>query len=159
MSANIPDTSFEKLKTLFQRDVAQRATKPLRSGVEIAVFIDGNGPATLVKSDGALLVEDRAPSSPDMSFWTTTKGLQELLKNDTNEIGDIGVEILKLMANSDPELKMKAKVHIGTFTLLRNGYMLVLPLGGATVMKFLASKGLSSVGKIKDAISSLKDEK
>lgn len=156
MSANIPDTTFEKLKLLFQKEVVQRATKPLRTGVEIAVYIDGNGPVTLKKTADSLLAEDRVPQSADMSFWVTTQALQELLKQESSDIGEVGVSILKLMAHSDPQLKMKAKVHIGAFNLMRNGYLLVLPLGGGTVMKFLASKGLTNLSKIKDAISSLK---
>lgn len=157
MSANIPDTSFDKLKAFFHRDVVQKGTNPLRSGIEIALYLDGNGPVTLVKEKNEVVPKDKAPQAPDMTFWVTSAGLEQLLKNDSSDVGDIGVEILKLMANQDPDLKMKAKVHIGAFTLLRNGYMMVLPLGGSTVMKFLATKGLSSVGKIKDAISSLKD--
>lgn len=157
MSANVPDTSFDKLKSLFQKDVVQRATQPLRKGVEIAIFIDGNGPVTLKKEPQTMAVEDRPPANPDMSFWTTSKGVETLLQIDTSDIGEMGVAIMKLMASSDPELKMKTKVHIGAFNLIRNGYFLVLPLGGSTVMKFLASKGITNISKIKDAISSLKD--
>ena len=61
-----------------------------------------------------------------------------------------------LMLSQEESLRLKAKVHIGSFQLLRNGYLGILPLGGVTVMKFLASKGFSSIGKIKDAISNLK---
>ena len=60
------------------------------------------------------------------------------------------------MAHGDPTFRIKASVHIGAFDLLRNGYLGVLPLGGVTVMRFLSSKGLNGIGKIKDAIGRMR---
>src|SRR5205823_2220193 len=97
------------------------------------------------------------PAKPDMTFHVGPKAVATLVATETEEIGEIGVAILKLMAHEDPEHKIKAKVHIGLFTLLGHGYLSVLPLGGATVTKFLASKGFSSIGKIKEGISRLRE--
>ena len=156
MSSNLEDTSLDLFKTFFSQDVARRATAPLRNGVELALYLDDKGPVTLKKEKEGMAVIQGAPDSPDMSFWVTTKALQYLINHDTKDIGEIGIEIMKLMIHADPEYRLKAKVHLHPFTLLRNGYLGVLPLGGGTVMKFLASKGLTNISKIKDAISSLK---
>ena len=48
-------------------------------------------------------------------------------------------------------------VFVGPFDFLTHGYLGILPLGGATVMKFLASKGFTGISKIRDAISKLRD--
>ena len=60
------------------------------------------------------------------------------------------------MAHKDQEFRVLAKVHIGPFKLLRNGYFSILPLGGATVMKYLGAKGFGNIGKIKDAIARMR---
>ena len=156
MSSTLEDVSLDLFKTFFAQEVVRRATAPIREGVELALYLDQKGPVTLKREKEGMAVHQGEPRTPDMSFWVTTKGLQSLINHDTNDIGEIGIEIIKLMVHEDPEYKLKARVHIHTFTLLRNGYLGVLPLGGATVMKFLASKGLTNISKIKDAISSLK---
>ncbi len=154
----MPDSQvyFKELSDFFSRDVCQRATKPLREGIQIAVHVAGAEAMSLSKKGGRLSVEAGPPKKADMTFLVPERALRELTATDTNEIGEIGIAILKLMAHSDPEMRISAKVHIGLFDLLRNGYLGVLPLGGAPVMKFLASKGFNGVGKIKDAISRLR---
>lgn len=146
----------EQLAELFSRDVCTRATKPLRNGVQIAVTIGKEGPFNLHKDGDKMAVSAEAPASPDMTFHLPERALNELASVHTEDIGEVGVAILKLMAHGDPKMRMSAKVHIGAFTLLRNGYLGVLPLGGPGVMKFLASKGLTNIGKIKDALGRLK---
>jgi hypothetical protein len=148
--------NFAKLKAFFDRDVAQRATKPLREGVELAIYINGAGPYTISRHAGRTSVINTPPAKPDMSFWLASEGVDRLSSLTTDDIGEIGIEICKLMMSPDPNLKIKAKVHIGTFDLLRNGYLGVLPLGGASLMKFLASNGFSGIGKVKDAISKMR---
>ncbi len=149
--------SVKKLAELFARPVCLKGTEPLRRGVELAVFLDGAGPASLTRTSEGIEVRPVAPKKPDMTFRVPTEALNELLKTKTEDVGEIGVAILKLMANADPAYRIQAKVHIGAFDLLRNGYLGVLPLGGGTVMKFLSSKGLTSISKIKDALGRLRN--
>lgn len=151
------DQSFNELKAFFDREVCQRATKPLRDGIEIAIHVGEGSARTLTKINDRVSVEPRPPKSPDMTFRVTPKGVERLIELQTEDIGEIGVQILKLMTSSTNDEKLTAKVHIGIFNILRNGYLGVLPLGGPTVMKFLAAKGFTGIGKIKDALSRLKD--
>jgi hypothetical protein len=153
----MPDSQvyFQQLRDFFARDVCQRATHPLRDGIQIAVVVGGE-PMMLVKAGGRITTENQAARKPDMTFQVPPRALQELVATQSEEIGEIGIAILKLMAHADADMRIGAKVHIGLFDLLRNGYLGVLPLGGAPVMKFLASKGFTGVGKIKDAISRLR---
>ena len=130
MPTPIPESSINALKTFFDRDACQRATKPLRDGIEIAIYVEEGGPLTLTKLNGRAAIVPASPAKADMSFWVTEKGMKQLVGNVTDDVGEIGVAILQLMAHSDPAYRMKAKVHIGLFDLLRNGYLSVLPLGG-----------------------------
>lgn len=153
----MPQDSFAQLKEFFARDVCQKATAPLRDSVQISVEVEGEPPLILRKQGGRVEVVQGTAEKPDMTFHVGPQAPGVLLATTTNEVGEIGVEILKLMAHADPAYKIRAKVHIGLFTLLSHGYLSVLPLGGATVTKFLASKGFSSIGKIKDGISRLRE--
>ncbi len=156
MSTTVPDDAYEKLKALFDRDVCQRATKPLRDGVKIAVYVGEDGPLTLSHQGGRIGIFRTAPTSPDMTFHVPPAAIDELCKLTTEDIGEVGIAIIQQMMNEDPNKKIRAKVHIGTFDLLRHGYLGILPLGGGTVMKHLASKGFSNIGKIKDAVSKMR---
>lgn len=149
-------SEIKLIKDFFALDVCQRATRPLKDGIEIGLHIEGFPPVRLSKGNGKVQVDETLIKSPDMTFWIGKKGVQELAAMNTEDIGEIGVAIMKLMLTEDPEKRLTAKVHIGSLKLLTHGYLGVLPLGGSTVMKFLASKGFSSIGKIKDAISQLR---
>lgn len=151
------ESTLDLLQSFFQRPVAQTGTRPLRDGVEIALYLEDQGPVTLVKQNGQALVLNHAPQKkPDMTFHIPCEAAKTLSGLSTDDVGEVGVEILKLMAHSDPAHRVTAKVHIGAFDLLRNGYLGVIPLGGPTVMKFLASKGFNNIGKIRDAISRMR---
>ena len=150
-------TSFSQLKEFFDRDVCQRATKPLRDGIQISIQVQNEETLTLSKNHGRTTILTETAAKPDMTFFLGKKAIPELVATQSEDIGEIGVAILKLMAQSNPDYKIKAKVHIGLFDLLRNGYLGVLPLGGGTVAKFLASKGFNGIGKIKEGISHLRE--
>lgn len=148
---------LETLAAYFERDVCQRATKPLRVGVTIALYVGEEGPFSLERFKDGTRVTAQKPENPDMTFRVPPKGLERLAEYSSDDIGEIGVHILKLMADPDPNVRIQPKVHIGLFEFLRNGYLGILPLGGTAVMKFLATKGLTSLGKIKDAIARLRE--
>lgn len=146
----------QQLESLFSQDVCVRATKPLREGVQIAVTLGDEATVSLRKAKGRLLVSPEKPLSPDLSFVIPLQALDELSQLRTEDISEVGISILKLMLHRETNFRITAKVHIGPLTLLRNGYFNVLALGGPSVMKFLASKGLTNLGKIKDAIGRMK---
>lgn len=148
--------ALKDLQDFFERPVCQKGTGPLKNGIRIAIHVGDAGPFTLEKINSRAFVRDSVPANPDMTFWVPPKALEELLGLNTEDVGDVGVAIIRLMAHSDPERKVTAKVHIGLFGIITGGYLGVLPLGGVTVMKYLASKGFTGIGKIKDAIQRLR---
>lgn len=153
------NSTFESLKTFFERDVSQKATAPLRDGIQIALIVPDEPTLSLIKQNGRATIVRETAKKPDMTFTVPLKAVETLTAEKTEDIGEIGIAIIKLMMHEDSETRLKAKVHIGLFDLLRNGYLGVLPLGGPTVMKFLASKGFNGIGKIKEGISKLRDQK
>ena len=149
-------TESQLLIDFFSSEICQKATRPLKNGIEIGVYIDGSEPLTLTKQKGTITLVHQPPQKADMSFWIGKQGVKTLVSTQTEDIGEIGVAIIKLMLSSDPETRLRSQVHIGTLQLITHGYLGVLPLGGPTVMKFLASKGFSNISKIKEAISQLR---
>lgn len=155
--ASVPESQFAQVKTLFEKAVYKRGIKPLKKGIEIAIFVDDNGPITLTQQDGEPKVLATPPYSADLTFWVPGQALESLSEESSEDVGEVGVALLKLMAHPDPLCKIRAKVHVGFFEFLRGGYLGVLSLGGTTVMKYLASKGLDGIGKIREAISKLRN--
>ena len=148
--------SSEQLSEFFNRPVCQQAVGPLRDGVEIRITLADSKILTLKKNKTAVEITEGSPFDPDLSVLLAPNSLSELVAISADDVGDVGVAILKLMAHSDPQIKIRVKVHVGLFGFLRNGYLGILPLGGMKVTQFLASKGFSGLGKIKSAIDSLR---
>ncbi|MBI4405303.1 MAG: hypothetical protein HY537_14160 [Deltaproteobacteria bacterium] len=130
---------------------------PLKDNVQIALYVDGKGPVTLTKEDGKPILKLEAPQKAEMSFHVPAKAADSLLETRTEDIGELGLTLLKLVAHSDPQLRVKPQVHIGLFEMFSKGYLGVIPLGGVTVMKFLASLGFGSIGKIKEVVTKLRN--
>ena len=115
-------SSEQQLKKFFARDIAQKATQPLKNGIEIEICIDKATSLTLTKINNSLELLATPPKNADMSFWIGSKGVEELVKCETEDIGEVGIAIIKLMLASDPDIQLKSKVHIGTLKLISHGY-------------------------------------
>ena len=150
-------SAFENLRAYFDREVAQKATAPLRDGVSLLIRIDETEEATLKKSEGKLILIKGTPSRPDMTVSITSAGIEELCRQKSDDIADTGIAIVKQMISPEPLFRIKVKVHIGGIQFLTHGYLGILPLGGKRLMQFLAEKGVSSLGKIKDIVASMRN--
>ncbi len=147
--------AYPLLQRFFKKPACQKATAPLREGASVCVVVSGER-LGLIRRDGKMEVTESAPEKADMTFELPIESLRELADNPTEDIGELGIALLQLMAHSDPARRMGAKVHIGPFELLTRGYLGVLPLGGGTVMKYLASKGFTGISKIREGISRMR---
>ena len=145
-----------KLQEFFARPVAIKGTSPLSADAEVLLTVNGQ-PFTLTRKGKKTAVTEGAPAKPDMSFEVPTKALEALVDTHTEEVGEIGIAIASHLIHPNPDLRITVKVHIGLLSLIRKGYLSVLPLGGASFMKYLATKGLTSMSKIRETISKMKD--
>ncbi len=149
---------LERLQAFFDRPLCREAVGPLRTGVEVKIVLPDATILTLKKISIGVEICAAPPQAPDVSVFLGEASIEALASMQADDVGDIGVGLLKLMANSDPLLKIRTKLHVGIFGFLRNGYLGILPLGGKKVTQFLASKGLSGMGKIKAAIENLRSK-
>lgn len=155
MRYNPPVQEEKRLHDLVSRSVFQAGMRPIKDGRTIAIELP-SGTVSLVKADGAPSIESMAPSKPDLTFVIPELALQHLESVKSDSIGDVGIEIAKLLLDSDPKRRMQTKVHIGVFDMVRFGYLGVLPLGGPAFMKFLTTQGFGSMSKIRSVLSKLR---
>ena len=138
------------------RDVFKRGMSPLSSKIKIRIDI-GEHSFTLTKTDAGQNIVSRVPVNPDISFFIPESSFQTLIENRSEEVATVGISILKHLIEPNPNLRAYIKVHLGLFDLMRLGYLSVLPLGGPTMVKFLASQGINGIGKLKEVISKLRN--
>ena len=163
MSTADVDSLFRELKTfLEENDVSRTASKPLKDGIEIGVKFHGHGAAyRVVKEGGRLAVKEGAPRDPDWTAEISAAAVHRIKSLQNPDIGELGVETLKLMARGNhapgpDEAFVRVHLAAGFFTMMRHGYLGILPLGGPKVAKFLAEKNLVSVSGIKRVFKKLR---
>lgn len=156
------DELYTELKTFLEdNDVSRTASKPLKDGVTIGVRFHGHpGDYHIVKEQGRLAVKPGAARAPDFAAVISPGAVHHIKGLQNPDIGDLGVELLQLMArgHKDPTADAFVKVHLeaGFFTLMRHGYLGILPLGGPKVAKFLADRDLVSVAGLKRVFKRLR---
>lgn len=146
---------FERFQTYFAREVAQKAAHSLADGIEVEIKA-GEEVLTFTKVAGQNTVLPSPAKSPQVIFTLTSQATEEVLSDSAQDIGSIGVGILKLLISSDANRRATVQLKTGFLTLFGKGYFGVLKEGGTQFASFLASRGLSSMGALKDAIKKMK---
>lgn len=137
--------AFSQLKTFFSLGKASReALRHLREGVEIGIVIGGTVTCALFRQGDAIIVERREARNPDFVFSLQPETVSVLANQTKDEIGDVGLAVIKEMLAGDIRVQMPG----GLFSVLRGGYVDVVLSGGAPVMKMLSQMGLGSPAKI-----------
>lgn len=145
----------ERFSTYFDREIAQKAAKSLSNGAEIEIQIDGET-FTFTKADGKNQVSPGPAKDPQVVFTMTPKAAEAILTDTTEEIGAIGVNILKLIVSKESDRRVQVKLKAGFLTLFSKGYFGVLTAGGSEFAGYLASRGLNGMDAIKAALKKLK---
>jgi len=139
------ETSFLTLKNFFEtRTAVAGALKFLDPGVEIAVVIGDSVDCALMIRDGKPLLERRAAVNPDVVFSVRPETVELLNEKTKDDIGDIGVNILKEMVAGHISVRLEANV----LDLLRRGYLRVVQAGGPAMSEFLSQHGVGGVSSI-----------
>lgn len=152
---------LESFRAYFDRPVAQDAARPLSNGIEIELRIrESSGSEQLVltftKESAKNIVKQGAARDPQVVFTLTPAAADTILADSGQDIGTIGVGIAKLIVSTDPERKVAVSLRTGFMNLFSKGYFGVIAAGGAHFAAYLASKGLSGMGAIKDTIQKMR---
>lgn len=127
--------------------------KTIKEGVEIGIVIGDLVDCTLFRQGDQPVVEQRPAREPDVIFHIRPESVEVLNSRTKDEIGDIGVNILKEVLAGNISIKFPGRF----MNLLSRGYLDMIKQGGAPVMSFLAHHGLASVAKITAAIRRMKN--
>jgi hypothetical protein len=124
----------------------------LESGVEIGIVIGDSIDCALIIRDGKPQLERRPARSPDVTFSIRPETVELLNDRTQDDLGDIGVNILKEMLAGNVSMRVEANV----LDLLRRGYLRVAAAGGPAVHSFLARHGLANVSEIMNTIKKMR---
>src|SRR3954469_16941591 len=108
--------SFEpRFQEYFQREVAQKAAASLANGAEIEFQITGDAPETFTftRSQNKNKIVSGAAKDPQLTLTVTTAAAEEILSNPADEIGKIGVAIMKLVVATDATRRVSIRFHAG----------------------------------------------
>ncbi len=150
---------FDLLRDFLEnRDVSQRAAKPLKDSaiIDITIVDDPNSYHVTHQKKQTRVHEGEAPSSPQIRFTISPAAIARLHKFESNDIGEYGIEFFKIMVSKNPDETLEVKLNTGFIGLTRMGVFGILALGGPSVMAFLAKQGLSSLKDIRKTIAKLR---
>ena len=146
------NTEFERLAGFVSRQPAfDEAFSCLKKTAEISIKVpDQNCVLNSVDNTVKLLRENTRLA--DVEFTLSSSAASQLSKSSANTMGTLGIEVLKLVAAGEIQIKVIGIV----FSVLTGGYLSIVKKAGPEFMAFLGSKGFKSVGKITQAIKKMK---
>ncbi len=149
----------ERFMSYFDREVAQKAAKTIADGSEVEFRVSGPNEEvfTFTKSGGKNTIRAGAALDPQVVFTLPQQAANEILADTSGEIGEIGVNIAKLIVTSDANRRVSFKLKTGFLTLFSKGYFGVVTAGGAAFASYLASRGLNGISGIKAAFKKMKE--
>ena len=158
MPLETPASITQRFRSYFDRDLAQKAAKSLSNGVEIEFKITSEPPETFTftKTGGKNQIRDGAAEDAQLLFTLSPQAAAEILSDPATDIGEIGVNIMRLVVAGDANRRITVKFRAGFLSLFAKGYLGVVAAGGGAFASYLASRGLSGMGAIKAALKKLK---
>lgn len=148
-----------RFESYFSKPVAEEAARSLSKGSEIEFQITSADSAkeifTFQRQDKKNHIKAGPASSPQIRFILTCDAADQILEFKSDNVGEIGIHILKIFFSESPSDKkpMRFEIESGFLGLLSKGYLGVLAQGGAAFAGFLASKGLGGMSAIKAALA------
>lgn len=136
--------------------------RPLADGIRVALRLEDGREVLLTKRSGRPeLVDEGSPPLRDVQFQLEIPraAAAKLAAVRASDVPTIAVALVDLLTHADPTLRIRAKVHAGLFELLRKGYLSVIPLGGAPLMRALGERGIGSLSEIRERLKRSKENR
>ncbi|MGK5084234.1 hypothetical protein WDW37_13140 [Bdellovibrionota bacterium FG-1] len=151
----------QRFSEYFDREVACMAAKSIKDGAEIEFIIDNDNPAgietfTLTKVSGKNSILSQPARTPQLVFKVTPPAAQAILDYPSDEIGPIGVHIVRMIVKPEAGKKISVQFKAGFLGLFSHGYFGVLTAGGSQFASFLAAHGLNGMSAIKNVLKKMK---
>ncbi|MGZ3710011.1 MAG: hypothetical protein ACXVBC_13910, partial [Bdellovibrionota bacterium] len=114
-------SSTERLSAYLSRDVAVKAAKSLANGAEIEFRVEGEA-CTFTKEGGRNVVKPGPAGDPQLIFTMTAAALDAIEADPSEEIGEIGVHIARLVFSHDEKTKVSVQFKAGFLSFFSKGY-------------------------------------
>src|SRR6185437_4849778 len=147
------DSFTEQFSRYFSREVAERAARSLSDGAQMEIRVIDQETFTFTRQGGKNVIIPGPARSPEIIFEFDAEIARKILDDPTEDIGEIGIHLIKLLTSSQGGAKMN--IEAGFLSLFSRGYFGILKVGGSAFASHLASHGLSGMGAIKTALKKL----
>src|SRR5256886_15942379 len=153
-----PEPSNVILQRSFETsESARKAAAHLRSAAEVGVqFTDVKGEFRFTLVDGKPRFLDGKAKDPDFELTLAPAAVTAIGAQPDADVGELGILFFQHIVASDPQSKIRVKLHSGLLKLTMRGWLGVMASGGAKVFCWMASKGLKGPSAIASALSRLK---
>src|SRR5690606_10219001 len=118
-----------KFQEYFQRPAARKAAAPLGAGAQVHFTVESET-FYFEKESAEARVSPGAAPSPQVLMEMGTAGAEKILSYPSEDVGQIGVHIARLILSSQPEEKVRLKLNTGFIGLFQKGYLGLLKTGG-----------------------------
>src|SRR5688572_4806757 len=112
------DKLQDRITAYFDRNVAQQAAKSLSDAAEVEIRITTPEEkvletVTFTKRNGKNTVLPNPAKDPQLVFTVTHQAIEDILADPSEDIGSIGVNIMKMMTKSDANRRVSMKITAG----------------------------------------------
>src|SRR3954469_13278351 len=158
MPEQTPEPSNIVLQRFFETsESARKAAAHLKSAAEVGVkFTDVPGAYRFTLVDGKPRFLDGAARDPDFELTMAPGAVTAIAAQPNADVGDLGILFFQHIVASDPQSKIRVKLHSGLLKLTMRGWLGVMASGGGKVIGWMASKGLKGPSAIASALSRLR---
>src|SRR6202171_1735220 len=152
------DQTSEPSNIVLQRffetsESARKAASHLKSAAQVAVrFTDVPGDFYFVLVEGKPRFLTGAAKDPDFELTLAPGAVTAIAAQPDADVGDLGILFFQHIVASDPEKKIRVKLHSGLLKLTMRGWLGVMASGGAKVFGWMASKGLKGPSAVASAL-------
>ncbi|MCB0385272.1 MAG: hypothetical protein KDD43_07750 [Bdellovibrionales bacterium] len=147
------EDAFHVVHSFFTtKPAAKDALRHLKRGHEIRLLIDGRTECALFFEAGQVAFEQRPCPKADVEFSIGPEAIRLLSTHSGESVAQLGVDIVKEIIAGNVKLRVCGSI----LRILSGGYLAIITSGGPEFMGYLASHGLTSLGKITSLIRSLK---
>jgi len=149
-----PEPSNLVLQRFFETsESARKAAAHLKPAAQVGVrFTDVPGDFHFALIEGKPRFLDGAAKDPDFELTMAPVAVTAIAAQPNADVGDLGILFFQHIVASDPQSKIRVKLHSGLLKLTMRGWLGVMASGGAKVFGWMASKGLKGPSAVASAL-------
>jgi len=136
---------------------ARKAAAHLKAAAEVGVrFTDVPGDFHFALIEGKPRFLDGPAKDPDFELTMAPVAVTAIAAQPHADVGELGILFFQHIVASDPQSKIRVKLHSGLLKLTMRGWLGVMASGGAKVFGWMASKGLKGPAAVASALGRLR---